>query len=163
MFSLAACLLFFAGCPAAHASLKVGQPAPALEVTTFDGQVFNLSHLRGKTVLIHFWATWCPTCRHEMPMLSSYFRKNQDRLAMIGLSLDRPRDREAAVKAMRDLTFPAAMLDDAKVNDFDSPKSLPATYVIDPRGLIRAIYKELTEDILTKAMDNAMAPELRNN
>lgn len=145
-------LLFLASSPLAFATVKVGQPAPALEAPTFEGKVFNLAKLRGKPVVIHFWATWCPACRKEMPVLSRFYQKNRDRLEMLAVSADRPRDRGSAVKMMRELAFPGAMLDEATVNDFGRPGTLPMTYVIDPQGVVRKIYvPESEEDDFTEA------------
>jgi len=57
---------------------------------------------------------------------------------MIGLSADRPHDRSDVIKVMQSFGYPAAMLDDAKVNGFGEPSALPTTYVIDAKGIVRA-------------------------
>jgi len=58
-----------------HAAAELGQPAPALVVQELNGQTFDLATLRGKVVVINFWATWCPPCRQEMPALDEFYRR----------------------------------------------------------------------------------------
>ncbi len=136
----------------AHA-VDVGQPAPALVVKELGGQTFNLAALRGKVVVVSFWAAWCPPCRKEMPALNAFYQQyHRKGLDVIGLSADRPRDRSDVIKAMQSFNYPAAMLDDAMVNGFGVPGALPTTYVIDARGNVRAKLtpeeKPVTEETL---------------
>lgn len=60
--------------PAIARPVKVGQPAPPIELTLIDGTKTNLADLKGQVVLINFWATWCVPCRVELPMLDAYYR-----------------------------------------------------------------------------------------
>src|SRR5208282_5964094 len=107
--------------------------------TKLNGQTFDLSAQRGKVVIVSFWATWCPPCREEMPALDAFYRRyHGNGLEMIGLSADRPHDRSDAIKVMQSYTYPAAMLDDASVNDFGTPSSLPMTVIVDSNGVVRA-------------------------
>ena len=128
----------------AHASPDVGQPAPALVTKELDGQTFDLAQLRGKVVIVNFWATWCSSCREEMPALDAFYRQYGDKgLAIIGLSADRLHERSEVAKTMRSYSYPAAMMRDAESNGFGSPTELPTTYLIDRDGVVRA---KLTPD-----------------
>ncbi len=150
--------------PPAHGSADVAQAAPSLVVSELDGRSFDLGRLRGKVVIVHFWATWCPPCRAEMPALDAFYRRYGSRgLEIIGLSVDRPRDRAEVVKMMRSFSFPAAMLNEAKVNDFGAPEALPVTFVFDGSGVVRA---KLTPDetpITEKSLTDAVLPLLPGN
>ena len=129
-------------------------------MTELDGQAFDLAALRGKVVIVSFWATWCPPCRAEMPVLDAFYRRYHGQgLEMIGLSADRPHDRSDVTKVMQSFGYPAAMLDDAKVNDFGTPSALPMTIVIDGHGIVRA---ELTPDQMgtEKSLSAAVLPLL---
>jgi cytochrome c biogenesis protein CcmG, thiol:disulfide interchange protein DsbE len=126
------------------ASTEVGQPAPALVVHELSGQTFDLAAQRGKVIVVNFWATWCPPCRHEMPALDAFYRKYHSQgLEMIGVSVDRPRDASEVHNVMQSFSYPAAISDDAKVNDFGTPDTLPVTFVVDSKGILRA---ELTPE-----------------
>ncbi len=148
----------------AFASATVGDAAPALVVPELDGQPFDLSEQRGKVVVVNFWATWCPPCREEMPALDAFYRRYHGQgLEMIGLSADRPHDRSDVHKVMQSFSYPAAILDDAKVNDFASPDVLPVTFVVDRSGVIRA---KLTSDqtpVSEKSLTDAVLPLLPQN
>ncbi|MGE3624598.1 MAG: TlpA disulfide reductase family protein, partial [Bdellovibrionales bacterium] len=93
-----------------------------------------------------------------MPALDAVYRRyRKDGLAMIGVSADRPGNRDDVDKIMRRFNYPAAMLDTAKNNGFGWPSALPVTYIIDREGAIRARMAPneivLTEDSLTKALE----------
>ena len=148
----------------AWAAGEVGQVAPSLVVQELRGQNFDLAALRGKVVIVNFWATWCPPCREEMPTLDAFYRRyHGEGLEMIGLSADRPRDRSDVTKVMQSFGYPAAMLDDAKTNDFGDPSELPVTFVIDADGIVRA---KLTPDetrVTEKSLDSVVLPLLHPN
>ncbi len=145
----------------ALAAGEVGQAAPALVVQELSGQNFDLAALRGKVVIVNFWATWCPPCREEMPTLDAFYRRyHGEGLEMIGLSADRPHDRSDVIKMMQSFSYPAAMLDDAKVNGFGGPNALPVTFIIDGKGMVRA---RLTPDetrVTEKTLDSVVLPLL---
>lgn len=128
-----------AGAWAAEAPL-VGQAAPALIARQFDGQVLDLASLRGRVVLLNFWASWCDPCRAEMPQLDALQREFRDRgLVVVGLSADDRHDRADALKAARNLGYTLGMLSEATRNDFGVPRTLPLTYLIDREGVIRNV------------------------
>ncbi len=144
-----------------RAAEDVGQAAPSLVVQELNGQSFDLAAAHGKVVVINFWATWCPPCREEMPALNEFYKRyHAQGLEMIGLSADRPHDRSEVVKVMQSFSYPAAMLDDAKVDHFAEPDALPVTFVVDREGVVRA---KLTPDqapATEKTLENAVLPLL---
>ena len=145
----------------AFAGGEVGQTAPALVVQQLDGQPFDLAAERGKVVIVNFWATWCPPCRAEMPMINDFYRRYHSQgLELIGVSADRPHDRSEVAKVMQSLSYPAAILDDAKTNDFGSPDQLPVTYVIDRGGIVRAIFTPDDKALSAADLDASVLPLL---
>jgi len=145
----------------AYAAVDTGQTAPALVVQELNGQTFDLAALRGKVVVINFWATWCPPCREEMPALDAFYRRYHSQgLEMIGLSADRSRDESDVRKAMQSFSYPAAMLNSAKSNGFGSPAALPVTYVVDADGVVRAKLTPDSNSVTEKGLNDAVLPLL---
>jgi thiol-disulfide isomerase/thioredoxin len=129
----AAVLALAAGAPA------VGQPAPALVAVQLDGRVFDLAALRGKVVIVNFWATWCSPCRAEMPLLDSFYQQHRAAgLELIGVSVDDAHDKAEVRRVMQKFSYPAALASSARVNGFGPPLAVPMTWVIDATGTVRA-------------------------
>jgi peroxiredoxin len=105
-----------------------------------DGATFRLSEHRGKTVLINFWATWCPPCREEMPALERLYRRHKDRgLVLVAVSLDAdPTVVPPYVRASK-LTFPVALDPKAEVGNKYGVRALPSSFVVDRQGTMTAL------------------------
>lgn len=138
-----------------------GEPAPALVVPQLDGSPFDLAQLRGKIVIVNFWATWCPPCREEMPALDAFYTKYRDRgVALIGVSVDRSRDGDDVIKAMAVLHYPAAILSQAESDGFGKPSVLPETFIIDGSGVIRAVLTPDKDPVTEQSLAAAVLPLL---
>ena len=137
----------------ADAAPALDQPAPPLIATALDGQTLDLSKLRGKVVLVNFWATWCAPCRKEMPTLDAFYRRyHAQGLELIGISVDFARDAAKMRKAAGTVTYPTVMATDVPLNGFGAPDGVPITYVIDSEGVIRdkfiAVPNKLLHDVV---------------
>ncbi len=140
MRTLVAVLLLFLLPAAVTADAPVvGKPAPALVAPELDGQTFDLAALRGKVVIVNFWATWCGPCRAEMPLLNRFYLEHRARgLALVGVSVDDRDDRKEVAEVMRQFAYPAVLAAAARVNGFGPPLAVPMTWIIDPAGVVRA-------------------------
>ena len=156
IFSLIAIILFTVTTSPVKAEVKVGDSSPKLVVSTLNGKEFDLARLKGKVVLIHFWATWCSACRKEMPILNHFYQTyHQKNLEMIALSIDRTHERKDVMKVVSDFAFPLAMSSDAKENGFGSPNALPVTYLVDQTGKVNKIFKPGGEELSEKNLTDA--------
>jgi peroxiredoxin len=111
---------------------------PEFTLTDLSGKTWTFSELRGKVVLVNFWATWCPPCRKEMPDLESlYQRFGSQGLVVLGIS-----DEEAAkVKPFiheRKVSFPVLLDPGRKVNDLFVVEGIPKSFVYDREGKLVA-------------------------
>ncbi len=117
----------------------MNQMAPDFELTTLTGVPVTRDSLRGKVVLINFWATWCPPCRIEMPGFQSVYDDNVDRGFMVlGVSTDAA-GRRPVLDFLRDkgITYPVAMASGRMVNDYGGARVLPTSFLIDREGRLR--------------------------
>jgi cytochrome c biogenesis protein CcmG, thiol:disulfide interchange protein DsbE len=122
----------------AGAAPAMNEAAPPLIATALDGQTFDLAKLRGKVVLVNFWATWCAPCRKEMPILDAFYRRYREQgLELIGISVDFARDSAKMRKAAGAVSYPTVMANDIPVNGFGPPDGVPVTYVVDTEGVVR--------------------------
>jgi peroxiredoxin len=117
--------------------------------------------MRGKVVIIHFWATWCSACQQEMPALDAlYIRHHAQGLEVLGITLDKPRTRDKVTTYMNAFHFPAVFLSDAGKNGFDTPGILPVTYIIDRQGIVRKIFTPDKDKAMLsqQALERAVMP-----
>ena len=115
------------------------QPAPPISVQTLDGESIDDGDLRGRVVVLSFWATWCLPCRVEMPALQKLHERHaEDGLVVLGLATDW-NDREAvdAFLGEREVTFPIAPASAETRAAFGGIDRLPTTILIDRGGVIR--------------------------
>ncbi len=115
--------------------LQVGKPAPPLVLHTLDGKSLATQDLKGKVILIHFWATWCAPCLEELPRLSRFYDQHAHQgFEVLGFSLDGP-DALPKVKRMASqLSFPVGLLGSSYAGDFGRIWSLPVSFVIERSG-----------------------------
>lgn len=127
-----------AGASRAIEELK-GKPAPGFALRSLDGRTVRLADLKGKVVLLNFWATWCAPCRVEMPMLAELHAQYRARgLEIIGISMDE-RGQEAQIAkfvATKGVKYPI-LLNDEKIGDsYAGARFLPQTFLVDRSGKV---------------------------
>lgn len=139
-----------------------GEPAPSYRLVALDGQLLSSEDFRGQVVLVNFWATWCPPCRLEMPGFQDVWEsRGAEGFRIVGISMDRTGT--GPVRAFleeRGITYPVAMANMEVFRAFDSPRTLPASFLIDRRGRIRhAVTGVFAEVALATAVDRLLEEE----
>ncbi len=126
----------------ADTTLIPGQAAPDFTLPAVDGGQVSLSSLKGKPVIVNFWASWCTPCRKEMPDFQQvYDRYKEQGLTVLGVNVG---DAKVGVTDFRDqvkVNFPLLMDVETEVQTAYKIMPLPATFFIDRSGTIRAIYQ----------------------
>jgi thiol-disulfide isomerase/thioredoxin len=114
--------------------------APPLRLANSDGEVTDLAELRGRWVMVHFWASWCGPCRVEMPTVQAMSKQPVAR--RMELVLVNTAESEDTIFEFLPVVAPDldTLRDaDGKATELWAPRGLPSTYLIDPKGAIRFI------------------------
>jgi cytochrome c biogenesis protein CcmG/thiol:disulfide interchange protein DsbE len=133
--------------------------APPFTFTTFDGETISLEALRGKGVVLNFWASWCAPCRDEAPLLEAMWRREKDNgIVFIGLDY---LDQEPAARAYLaefNITYPNGPdLQSAAARRYGI-KGVPETFFIDPDGVIQEL---VVGPIVSQAQMEALLDKIR--
>lgn len=121
--------------------LRERTPAPNVTLPTLDGRPFSLADLRGKVVLVNFWATWCVLCQWEMPLMEKLYQAYKARgFVVVAISLDR--EGVAVVKPFvqeKKLTYPVLLDTSRQGAKQFGLVGVPATFLVGPDGLSKGI------------------------
>jgi peroxiredoxin len=125
--------------PAVAAAIERGDPAPRFSAKTLDGEKFTSDSLKGKVVLIQFWATWCPYCkRDEAPLgaLTKEFAK--DGLVVLAVDMGEPRRKVKKFVEESPRPWKVVLAEDTTLAAICEAKGYPMYVVIDRDGTVAA-------------------------
>jgi cytochrome c biogenesis protein CcmG, thiol:disulfide interchange protein DsbE len=132
-----------AGAAAVSSSASlINRKAPEIARRDLSGNALDLRSLRGKVVLLNFWATWCAPCQLEMPVFAHWQQQyGPQGLQVVGISMDDDAPPARKVVTKLKLNYPVAM-GDAKLGErYGGVLGLPLTYLIDRNGVVRARFQ----------------------
>lgn len=130
----------------AEAGQKASKPAAPFTLPELRGVgTTQLAELRGKVVLLDFWATWCEPCTKELPELEKLSREfAAQEVVVIGVSIDRERKNALDLASSLKLTFKLLHDPEGKVAEVYDPPKMPSSYVIDRDGVVRFVNEGFT-------------------
>jgi thiol-disulfide isomerase/thioredoxin len=152
---LAATLGVAAPAPCRAADELPPTPAPDFTLPGRDGKPVSLSSLRGKVVMVNFWASWCGPCRQEFPVLDQLYKKYQPMgFTLVGVNVESEADLAQKFLAQTPVTFPVLFDRQNSTSKLYGVNAMPTTLLVDRKGNVRWMhraYKPGDEDLYLNA------------
>lgn len=146
--------------PSANTGTEIGQTAPEIVMNSPEGKSVALSSFRGKTVVIDFWATWCPPCRKSIPYVKETYEKyKNNNVVFLGVSLDKAEGLDGWKEYIKENGMDWVQVADGKFWDNAAAvaygiESIPSIWVLDREGKIvgKNLFHDELEATITKAI-----------
>jgi peroxiredoxin len=132
------------------AQLAAGQQAPSFSLQNLEGKAVSLEDiLKGKkAVLLNFWATWCPSCRREIPQLIALEKEYASKgLAIVGIDVGESPEKVTAYRQNKGVTYPLIMDRSSEIAGQYGVVGLPVSFLLDAKGHVVAQYHEFSEKL----------------
>ncbi len=138
--------------------VELNKPAPDLTLTDLEGRAVSLADYRGQVVLVNNWATWCPPCRAEMPILEAYYQKHQAK-GFVVLAIEAGDLKEEVLAFVRQvgLSFPVLLDPEGRSLAAFGNMALPNSYVVDRHGKLRLAW---TGPVDQRSLETYLTPLL---
>ncbi|MFD6507926.1 MULTISPECIES: TlpA family protein disulfide reductase [unclassified Bacillus (in: firmicutes)] len=126
----------------ARNGIEVGKSAPDFELTKLDGTNVKLSDLKGKKVILNFWATWCGPCQQEMPDMEAFYKEHKENVEILAINYT-PSEKGGGEEKVRNfakekgITFPILLDKNIDVTTAYKVITIPTSYFIDTKGVIQ--------------------------
>lgn len=156
-WALAASTLVVLGAPLGAQALAPGEPAPDIRLPTLGGPETSLAALRGRPVLVNFWASWCGPCREEMPLIvAAYEAHRRAGLQVLAVNLrdqeEHGRDVERFV-AQFQLPFPVLLDQRGRIRRRYQVAGVPTSVFVDAGGAVRVVHPgPITQEALARGL-----------
>lgn len=132
----------------------VGSAVKDFVLDDLSGNEVKISRLKGKPLVLNFWATWCPPCKEEMPLLEHYSKLYANEITIIGV--DYAEDQQTVQQFVEEqtITFPVLLDQAGIVSEMYFVRNYPMTFFIDADGILRAQHLgQLTDEVMKRYLD----------
>ncbi len=155
-------LLFFGLLRTQSGGKRIGAPAPEFTLTTFDGQTYRLKELRGKVVVVNFWASWCKPCEQEADELETAWRYYQPRgdVLFLGVAWTDTDKKSLEYLQKFGITYPNGPDLGTRMAQAYRITGVPETYIIDRDG--KLAYFKLSPFLSVEEIKSAIDPLLED-
>ncbi|MFZ9023565.1 MAG: TlpA family protein disulfide reductase [Anaerohalosphaeraceae bacterium] len=116
----------------------IGKPAPELKMVDLEGNVHRVSRLKGKKVILDFWASWCPPCKKSIPDLIKLASSGNSDLVILGLS-DEPAEKLTPFVKEKKMNYPVIAYEEKLSAPYGQVTAIPTLFLIDSEGVIRDV------------------------
>lgn len=117
-------------------------PAPDFTLTTLDGGQINLASLKGRVVVVNFWASWCGPCRQEAPVLERVWQQYKDKdVVVVGVAYTDTEKNAKAYLQQFGNTYPNGLDLGTKISELYNIQGVPETFIIDRNGNVSRFFK----------------------
>lgn len=138
---------------------EINQPTSPWQVTLPDSRVLTSESLKGKVVLVNFWATWCPYCRKEKPVIDDFWQDTRGKgFEVVSISIDDSPEKIAAWMQEKGYAFMAAPTNESVANAFGHVSSVPTSFIVDRDGNIR---HKVAGQLHAARLDELVSPLLK--
>ena len=138
--------------------LRPGAPAPPFQLTSSSGKSLSLTDLKGRIVLVNFWASWCGPCRKEMPLLEQLNRQYRSKgVTLVGVDVEP--DSAAAIDWLKvtPVSFPILFDVDSRVSKLYQVEGMPNTVILDRQGKVRYVHRGYSTGAENEYLDQIRA------
>jgi cytochrome c biogenesis protein CcmG, thiol:disulfide interchange protein DsbE len=137
-----------------HLPPTVGSPVKDFTLDNLQGEAVKIGGKKGQPLVLNFWATWCPPCKEEMPLLEIYAKTYSGQVTIIGVDYGEEKNVVQQFVEEKQITFPILLDQSGIVSDMFFVRNYPMTFFIDKDGVLRAQHLgQLTQDVMVRYME----------
>jgi thiol-disulfide isomerase/thioredoxin len=131
-------------------AVEIGQAAPQFKLPDLSGREVSLDQLKGKVVMLDFWATWCGPCRMTMPLLEKLQREYPNALVLLAVNLREPKDTVRDYVRKQSINSQVLLDEEGSVGDAYGAVGIPTQVLIDKNGIVRDIQEGFNPRMLSQ-------------